>query len=286
MIDNIISTPPEITTFSFNSNQIRIISINGIEYFIAKDVAELLSYKRPADAVSQHCKRVMNFEIGKIPNANFSSKARVINLIPESDVWRLIIKSRLPEAEKIEEWIMEEVLPQIRKTGSYSIQKTDEPDLEKIKKRVELIHFATELVVNYKKSYFEIGITRKEELGITVNKSVAKDTTVDFLEIAEKKGLSTPEKYYTVTELCQIVMSGDFSKEAKKLVSTKKGDKPRPQNLNKLLEKLGFQFREDELWKATEKGKEFADFVQNKSQYSEKTVFHTVWKKEILNKVF
>jgi hypothetical protein len=59
-------------------------------------------------------------------------------------------------------------------------------------------------------------------------------------------------------------------------------EKPRPQNLNKLLEKLGFQFREDDLWKATEKGKEFADFVQNKSQYSEKRVFNTVWKKEIL----
>ncbi|EJF05862.1 hypothetical protein ThvES_00020770 [Thiovulum sp. ES] len=99
----------------------------------------------------------------------------------------MIIKSRLPEAEKIEEWIMEEVLPQIRKTGSYSITKNDEPDLEKIKQRAELICVATELVVNYKKSYFEIGITRPEELGITVNKSVAKDSTVDFLEISEKK---------------------------------------------------------------------------------------------------
>jgi hypothetical protein len=115
---------------------------------------------------------------------------------------------------------------------------------------------------------------------------VAKDTTIDFLEIAEKKGLSTTEKYYTVTELCEIVMNGDFSESAKKLVSTKKGDKPRPQNLNKLLEKLGFQFREDDLWKATEKGQEFSDFVQNKSRHSEKTVFHTVWKKEILNEIF
>jgi hypothetical protein len=52
------------------------------------------------------------------------------------------------------------------------------------------------------------------------------------------------------------------------------------------LEKLGFQFREDDLWKATEKGEKFSDFQQNKSKYSEKTVFHTVWKKEILNQLF
>ncbi len=50
-----------------------------------------------------------------------------IKLILEGDVWRLIIKSRLPEAEKIEEWIMEEVLPSIRKTGSYSTQKQQTP---------------------------------------------------------------------------------------------------------------------------------------------------------------
>ncbi|EJF07526.1 hypothetical protein ThvES_00003640 [Thiovulum sp. ES] len=115
---------------------------------------------------------------------------------------------------------------------------------------------------------------------------MAKDSTVDFLEIAEKKGVSTTEKYYTVTELCQIVMNGDFSAEAKKLVSTKKGDKPRPQNLNKFLQELGFQTKDEDIWKATEKGQEFSDFVQNKSRHSEKTVFHTVWKKEILNKIF
>ncbi|EJF07888.1 prophage antirepressor [Thiovulum sp. ES] len=277
----------KIIPFNYYDFSIRVISIDDEPWFLGKDIAELLKYERPSDAISQHCKKVLTQKEfkklhGEIP---YSLDSR-LKLIPESDVWRLIIKSRLPEAEKIEEWIMEEVLPQIRKTGSYSIEKTDEPDLEKIKKRAELIHVASNLVIDYKKSYFEIGITRPEELGITVNKSVAKDTTVDFLEISEKKGLSTTEKYYTVTELCQIVMNGDFSEEAKKLVSTKKGDKPRPQNLNKLLEKLGFQEKDEDIWKATEKGKQFADFVQNKSKYSEKTVFHTVWKKEILNQLF
>jgi phage regulator Rha-like protein len=167
------------------------------------------------------------------------------------------------------------------------ILKTEQNfDLAKLEERARVLEISEKEFDIFERVFFKLGITRKEELAITSNRAVKKETGVDFLEIAEKKGLSTPEKYFTVTELCQIVMNGDFSKEAKKLVSTKKGDKPRPQNLNKLLEKLGFQFREDDLWKATEKGKEFADFVQNKSQYSEKTVFHTVWKKEILNYIF
>ncbi|MEB5927666.1 phage antirepressor, partial [Enterococcus faecalis] len=41
-------------------------------------------------------------------------------VIPESDIYRLVIKSNLPNAEQFEEWVMEEVLPQIRKTGSYT----------------------------------------------------------------------------------------------------------------------------------------------------------------------
>jgi hypothetical protein len=159
-------------------------------------------------------------------------------------------------------------------------------NLQKIRERAELLEIAKKEYKIFEDIFFRLGITRKEELAITSNRAVKKETGVDFLEISEKKGLSTTEKYFTVTELCQIVINGDFSKEAKKLVSTKNGEKPRPQNLNKLLEKEGFQFRENEIWKATEKGQEFSDFVQNKSKHSEKTVFHTVWKKEILNKLF
>ncbi|EJF07247.1 hypothetical protein ThvES_00006370 [Thiovulum sp. ES] len=159
-------------------------------------------------------------------------------------------------------------------------------DMQKIRERAELLEISQKEFKIFEDVFFRLGIERKEELAITTNRAVKKETGVDFLKIAEKKGVPTTEKYFTVTELCQIVMNGDFSKEAKKLVSTKKGDKPRPQNLNKFLEEIGFQFREDDVWKATEKGEKFSDFVQNKSPHAEKTIYHMVWKKEILNKIF
>jgi phage regulator Rha-like protein len=164
--------------------------------------------------------------------------------------------------------------------------KSQNFDLTKLEERARVLEISEKEYGIFERVFYKLGITRKEELAITSNRAVKKETGVDFLEISEKKGLSTTEKYFTVTELCEIVRNGDFSEEAKKVVSTKNGEKPRPQNLNKLLEKEGFQFRENEIWKATEKGQEFSDFVQNKSKHSEKTVFHTVWKKEILNKLF
>jgi prophage antirepressor-like protein len=208
---------------------------------------------------------------GGMQNKIFWTKKGVVRL-------GFFIKSE--RAKKFRDWAEDLILQKVESEFSQNL------NLQKIRERAELLEISEKEFGIFERVFFKLGITRKEELAITSNRAVKKETGVDFLEIAEKKGLSTTEKYFTVTELCEIVRNGDFSEEAKKVVSTKNGEKPRPQNLNKLLEKEGFQFRENEIWKTTEKGQEFSDFVQNKSQYSEKTVFHTVWKKEILNELF
>jgi uncharacterized metal-binding protein len=89
-----------------------------------------------------------------------------------------------------------------------------------------LIFFITVILLYLVSPFYRIGITRKEELAITSNRAVAKETGVDFIELAEKKGISTLDRYFTVTELCQKVIGSDnFSEKAKAIVSTKKGDK-------------------------------------------------------------
>lgn len=92
--------------------------INGEQgmFFIGKEVATMLGYKNSRDAISKHCKKK---EVVKCDTLGGSQS---MTIIPESDVYRLIIKSKLPAAEKFEEWVMEEVLPEIRKTGGYSVQ--------------------------------------------------------------------------------------------------------------------------------------------------------------------
>jgi hypothetical protein len=160
---------------------------------------------------------------------------------------------------------------------------SSEPDLDQIRKRTELIEFSTRLLKSMKEAFLEIGISEKNELAITSNRAVAKETGIDFIQLAELKGLEAKEKFFTVTELCETVRNSDqFSNEFKIQVSTKDGLKPRPQNLNLLLEFSNFQFRENGEWKLTKKGEDFGKLSQNKSKYSEKTVYHLVWSKRVL----
>jgi phage regulator Rha-like protein len=160
---------------------------------------------------------------------------------------------------------------------------SNEPDLELIRKRTELLKFSGEQFEVFEKIFLKIGISEKNELAITSNRAVAKETGIDFIQLAELKGLEAKEKFYSVTELCETVRNSDqFSNEFKISVSTKDGLKPRPQNLNLLLEFSNFQFRENGEWKLTKKGEAFGKLSQNKSKYSDKTVYHLVWSKKVL----
>ena len=110
----------------FNNNlfgQIRTIIKNGKVLFCGFDVAKALGYKRPSDAINLHCRATVKH------STPISGKMQDINFITEGDVYRLIVRSRLPEAEKFEQWIFDEILPQIRKTGGYIPVKTQDDEL-------------------------------------------------------------------------------------------------------------------------------------------------------------
>ena len=116
--------------------EVRTLLINDKPYFMANDVAKALGYVKPNNAISTHCKAALKQGIP------ISGKIQEVNFISEGDVYRLIMKSKLPSAEKFESWVMDEVLPTIRKHGAYMTEQTIEkaltsPDF--------LIQLATEL---------------------------------------------------------------------------------------------------------------------------------------------
>lgn len=102
--------------------QLSVVIVDGKEMFKAKDVAIMLGYEDTINAVKQHCKGVVKHHLPT------KGGKQTVNLIPEGDVWRLIIRSKLPQAEIIEKWIMEEVLPSIRKNGTYSMKSNNIPE--------------------------------------------------------------------------------------------------------------------------------------------------------------
>lgn len=118
----------------FEGNEIRIMENEGVVLFVASDVAKTLGYKEPHKAVSRHCKGEGTFH-PVVDNLGRKQETRVIR---ESDVYRLVINSKLPAAEKFESWVMEEVLPAIRQDGGY-IAATTEQTPEEIMARAVLI---------------------------------------------------------------------------------------------------------------------------------------------------
>lgn len=101
----------------FNGQRLRVIENNNEPWFVAKDVAEILGYSDTAKAIRVHCKGADEMSI---PSNGGMQKMKII---PERDVYRLVMRSKLPAAEQFEEWVVAEVLPSIRKTGQYSIEK-------------------------------------------------------------------------------------------------------------------------------------------------------------------
>ena len=100
----------------FNSAEfgsVRIVQEGDRCLFCAFDVARALGYSRPNDAVSRHCRATVK------RSSPISGKMQEINFIPEGDVYRLIVHSKLPSAERFERWVFDEVLPSLRKNGIY-----------------------------------------------------------------------------------------------------------------------------------------------------------------------
>lgn len=94
---------------------IRTVIVNEEPYFVGKDVADILGYTNPSKALANHVD-----EEDKLNNDSLSSLGQRGGwLINESGLYSLILSSKMPNAKKFKRWVTSEVLPQIRKTGSY-----------------------------------------------------------------------------------------------------------------------------------------------------------------------
>lgn len=90
---------------------------NDNPWFCHKDICNVLGYKNSSKVLKDHCKS--KGVTKRYPLTKGGKQG--VNYINEGNLYRLIVKSKKPQAEEFEEWVFEEVLPQIRKTGSYSM---------------------------------------------------------------------------------------------------------------------------------------------------------------------
>ena len=120
--------------FNEQFGTVRTVVLDGQIYFVGIDISKALGYSNAAKAVSTHCKRPVKTEIdvsSQNGNAHKARKSQEMLVICRSDIYRLIVKSKLESADKFESWIFDEILPTIETTGAYIEEGREEEMVSK-----------------------------------------------------------------------------------------------------------------------------------------------------------
>ena len=110
----------EIQIFTGAFGTIRTVTLNNEPYFVGKDVADILGYSNPRDALSKHVDDEDRSDVAIYDG----SQNRNMTVINESGLYSLILRSQLPTAKQFKHWVTSEVLPAIRKHGMYATPQT------------------------------------------------------------------------------------------------------------------------------------------------------------------
>lgn len=197
--------------------KLEVLIENEKEYFPASDVAKILGYSNPQKAIKDHCKQNLPYLIirsvgvvtGKKSNGENSVQYVNKKFIDEGNLYRLIVKSKLPQAEKFESWVFEEVLPTIRKTGMYFTDNIWDSIMENPLKLGKMI--------------IEYGKVREE------NKKQKELLEKQKPKVEFVDNVLSSEKVVTIT-----VIAKQYGMSAIKF--------------NKLLNKLGIQYKVNGVW--------------------------------------
>ena len=144
---------------------LRSVIINGVSWFIGKDIAESLEYKNTNEALRVHVDEedtkkgvAIRYPLGGVQYPLLTN---------ESGIYALIFGSKLPKAKEFKRWVTYEVLPSIRKTGSYSIKgemslfPDEEPITEKkTARRRPVPELAFVYVVEFANGWSKIGVAK------------------------------------------------------------------------------------------------------------------------------
>ena len=180
--------------------ELGIMLIDGKEYFPATQCAKILGYANPRKAVIDHCKKdgVTNRDV--IDSLGRTQQMKFIN---EGNLYRLIVSSKLPAAEKFERWVFDEVLPSIRKNGSYG-----EINIEELVTKT-----ASAVVTEVMKQLAPIVVHNTSQVTVTApepkkykkpRKAVSKISKLDpFLKNSVNDMLISEQ--YTFQEICEYL---------------------------------------------------------------------------------
>jgi prophage antirepressor-like protein len=247
-----------IIPMQYEGQRIETLVIEGKPFWVAKDIASFLGYKDTTNAIKQHCKGVAKHH--PLQTAGGKQNVRIIS---EPDLYRLIANSKLPSAAQFEAWIFEEVLPTIRKTGSYTT-----PQHAPVKDAHGLLEVdkAFRAALRMAKA---IGLDTNAAI-ISANQLARKVTGSDALEMLEVRFLERPLEDLPLTPTAIGQFIGGISGQA----------------VNKVLCASRYQEKVGDVYVATTKGAQYAVLVDTGKRHTDGAPVHQLkWKKTIVDQL-
>ena len=218
-----------LQVFDYNGSAVRTVEKDGEIWFVAKDVCDVLEYKNVTQTLDDHLDSDERsiFSIGRQGDTN---------IISESGLFALVLRSNKPEAKKFRKWVTGTVLPQIKRTGSFSIK----PDK------------LTRSIMSAAKMIFSAAGIKHNQLALALDKIVIHYTGESMLGISGI-ALEAPsnKQLLNPTQIGKIL-----------------GGKS-PRYINQLLERLGFQEKIAGLWQPTDDGEVYAVMLDTGKRNSE-----------------
>jgi prophage antirepressor-like protein len=170
--------------------QVRTLVKNGEPWLVGKDVAEALGYSNTRDALSKH----VDGEDKGVAKCDTLGGAQEMVIVNESGLYSLIMGSKLPNAKKFKHWVTSEVLPSLRKTGTYSMKSKDDVKLMNARSRMANTYLRLAKVDTLSKEYKNILVSKAtqvlsgEEL-IPLPKLTQRTMSAD--EVGKELGISS-----------------------------------------------------------------------------------------------
>jgi prophage antirepressor-like protein len=220
-------------SFKFDHTTLSVqVDDNGEPWFCASEVCDALGFANPWDAVSRHVDRD---DLGKREVIDSLGRKQQANHINESGLYALILGSTKPEAKRFKKLVTSQILPSIRKTGTYTAKSAITPlkaTAEGAKAFAPLVRVARLLGCD------------KNAAAISANQAIYSMTNINLMQQLGRTHMEAEQQdghWYTPTEL---------GKQMTPAVSARQ--------VNLLLAEAGLQFKRGDVWEATEAGKDFA----------------------------
>lgn len=246
----------KVVPFDFDGHPIRVVTdASGAPWFSANEVCEVLGFANPRDAVARH---VDADDVGKHDTIDSLGRSQSVNHVNESGMYALIFGSTKSEAKHFKKWVTSEVLPSIRKTGSYVAKGPLTPlkaTAEAAKAFAPLVRVARLLGCD------------KNAAAISANQAIYLMTNINLMQQLGQGQLEAEQQdsqWYTPTELGKLI-----------------GTSARGVNL--LLAESGLQMKMGEKWEATDAGRDFCRlFDTSKKHHSGVPVTQMKWSRNVL----